>query len=264
MFLIKKLLFKFMELGLGLRTCFSLETRNPIFLNFRLSDEEARKVQASLPAGFTLRKIRFCQSDDEAAYWISYNLYEIAYPKPELRHIRKARCEINTFVTDTKGRAGVYVFSGSPYVSREMRPSVMGKICDLAERAVIWIYGCGKLIPLTYELTADRLHIALDQGPNRLQLDQPLRDDKADERLSGDYARFNDISFFNEGRTFDLVNVNSAFHEARFHRLEGSHLKNIQMKGPFFARSPEVVYFHRGEIAYSVTAMNRVLVGAPA
>src|SRR4051812_37198116 len=99
-FFLKKILFKFMELGLGLRTCFSLETKDPIFVNFRLSPAEADRVRKSLPAGFKLCPIRFGQSDSEAHYWISYNLYELKYPKPELQHIRKARCEINTFVED--------------------------------------------------------------------------------------------------------------------------------------------------------------------
>lgn len=261
LFLLKKLVFKFMELGLGLRTCFSLETRNPIFLNFRLSDEEARAVQASLPKGFTLEKIRFCDGDENAAHWVSYNLYEIAYPKKELSHIRKARCEINTFVRDAAGRPGIYVFSGSPYVSREARFSLIGRICDLAERAVIWIYGCGKLVPLVYDLGEREIRIALEQGPNRLQWKQTLADGEATERLSDDYHRFNDISFFNEGRTFDLVSVNSAFHRARFCRLDS--VTGCELNGPFFRRAPDFVYFHRGEIAYSVTAMNR-LVGATA
>lgn len=257
MFLLKKLVFKFMELGLGLRTCFTLETRNPIFVNFRLDDREADAVRRSLPPGFTLEAIRFCEGDERAAYWVSYNLYEIAYPNERLSHIRKVRCEINTFVRDAEGRAGVYVFSGSPYVSRESRRTVIGTICDFAERAVMWIYGCGKLVGLTYELSRDRLRISLDQNPNQLRFDQKVEDEEAEDRLSVDYCRFNDISFFNEGRTYDLVNVNSTLLGARFHRLSGSALQDCEVAGPFFRRAPDEIYFHRGEISYSVTAMNR-------
>ncbi|MFM8315789.1 MAG: hypothetical protein ACKOA8_16030, partial [Deltaproteobacteria bacterium] len=101
MFFLKKLLFKFMELGLGLRTCFSLETKDPIFVNFKLSPDEIEKVKKSLPMGFVLKPIRFCESDEIPEYWISYNFYQLKYPKPELASIKKARLEINTFVEDS-------------------------------------------------------------------------------------------------------------------------------------------------------------------
>jgi hypothetical protein len=259
MFLLKKLIFKLMELGLGLRTCFSLETRNPIFVNFELSEEEARRVQQSLPSGVRLEKIRFCDHDGEPAYWISYNLYEIRYPKKELERIRKVRCEINTFVRDAEGRRGVYVFCGSPYVSREEKPSLLGKICDFAERLVIFIYGCGKLTRLGYELTEKALRIELSEGKNTLSIERDIAGAASREqtRLSDEYQVYNDISFFNEARTFDLVNVNSAFLSARFEAIGKDALGDIQVRSPFFHRSPDRVYFHRGDIAYLVSSMNR-------
>src|SRR5258705_9918464 len=145
LFYLKKLIFKFLELGLGLRTCFSLETKNPIFLNFKLKPEEVKRVQDTLPRGWELQKIRFAQSDEAADYWISYNLYAIKYPKSELQHIKKVRCEINTFVTDPAGRRGVFVFSGSPYVSKQTKFDPVGVVCDMAERLVLFFYGFGKL-----------------------------------------------------------------------------------------------------------------------
>jgi hypothetical protein len=77
MSLLTRVLFKLMELSLGLRPYFSLRTRNPIFVNFDLSETERAAVQAALPSGFTLRALRFAASDDEARYWLSYNFYEI-------------------------------------------------------------------------------------------------------------------------------------------------------------------------------------------
>lgn len=251
MFWIKKLIFKFMELGLGLRTCFSLETKDPIFLNFRLTPDETDKVRRSLPDGFELARVRFRESDAESAYWVSFNLYEIKYPKKELARIRKVRCEINTFVTDPQGRKGIYVFCGSPYVSKERKPSVLGMICDFAERLVTFIYGCGKLTGLAYELTSKRLLVSLSEGENTLSIDQELEEGPP-ERLSSDYFIYNDISFFNEGRTFDLVNVNSSFVTAEFRRVECGAI----VQSPFFGRVPDEVLFHRGEIAYLVSSMN--------
>lgn len=256
-FILKKLLFKFMELGLGLRTCFSLETKDPIFVNFRLSEAEAEKVRRHLPSGFRLEKIRFCQTDESPEYWISYNLYELKYPKKELQHIHKVRCEINTFVTDPAGRKGVYVFCGSPYVSREERPSFFGMVCDFAERLVVFIYGCGRLTRLKYRLEKESLSIELHEGENRLNLQGTVRG--GEERLSDDYWRFNDISFFNDGKSFDLVNVNSAFFSAKFQEVSPGDAK---VEGPFFHRAPDCIYVHRGEIAYIVNSMNPMPVPA--
>lgn len=254
MFWIKKLIFKFMELGLGLRTCFSLETKNPIFLNFRLTPQECEKVRASLPAGFTLESVRFCESEQDSSYWVSFNLYEIKYPKKELRSIRKVRCEINTFVRDLRGRRGIFVFCGSPYVSKEQRPSLLGLICDFAERMVTFIYGCGKLTHLTYELSQDRLKVALSEGKNSLGVDEDLtKGELVEERLSWDYLVYNDISFFNDGRTYDQVNVNSLFVSAAFSRMRSSTV----VESPFFKRAPDQILFHRGEISYLVNSMNR-------
>jgi hypothetical protein len=257
MFFLKKLLFKFMELGLGMRTCFTLETRNPIFLNFRLDAAEAERVRAALPPGFELQSIHFTRDDDAPAYWVSYNLYEIAYPKKELAAIRKARCEINTFVTDATGRPGVYVFSGSPFVSREEKLTLLGKICDLAERAVIFIYGCGKLTRVRYRLDPTELTVELNAAGNSIAVRQTLSPGVAEARLSDDYLRFNDISFFNRGRTFDLVNVNSAFLAARFEALPSAATRECRIAGPFVNRAPDRVYFHRGDISYLVESMNR-------
>ena len=258
MFLLKKLVFKFMELGLGLRTCFSLDTKNPIFVNFKLSAEEASAVQAHLPAGIRLMKLKFCRSDASPEYWMSYNLYEIKYPKKELQAINKVRCEINTFVEDAEGRKGVYVFCDSPYVSKEQKPSVIGFICDLAERLVVFIYGCGKLIPLVYKLSDREVSIELNEGKNRLSLKHALSPPQQEEseQLSEDYWRFNDISFFNGARTYDMVNVSSSFYRAKFHCVEGSALSHFEIEGAFLQRAPEKVYFHRGEISYIVNSMN--------
>lgn len=259
-FFLKKVLFKFMELGLGLRTCFSLETRDPIFVNFKLTPEEADRVRQALPMGFKLCPIRFAQSDGEPNYWISYNLYELKYPKKELQRIRKARCEINTFVEDRLGRKGIYVFSGSPFVSEEKSWSVVGVICDFAERLVTFIYGCGKLIPLRYDVTADSVGIHFTQGDNHLRLDAGTAGLECTEALSSDYWRFNDISFFNQGKSFDLVNVGNSFYAARFQKIEGGDIDGATAISPFFGaeRRPDVVYLHRGEIAYLVNSLNRM------
>jgi hypothetical protein len=228
---LKSLLFKFMELGLGLKTYFSLETKDPIFVNFQLTADEAERVKRTLPPGFELQKIRFSQEDAEPAYWVSYNLYQIKYPKKELQGIKRSRCEINTFVRDAKGRKGVHVFCGSPLVSKEARPSLIGRVCELAERMVIFIYGCGKLIPLVYELGDRELKIDFRLRGNTMALRSPLPPPgAADARLSEDYWAFNDISFFNEGNTFDRVNVNSAFQRAKFQELDRSKLEAFEIE----------------------------------
>jgi len=258
MFILKKLLFKFMEVGLGLRTCFSLETKNPIFINFKLSDVEAEKLKRFLPPHFQLQKIRFAESDETADFWLSYNLYEIQYPKRQLEKIHKVRCEINTFVLDPLGRRGVYVFCGSPYVSREEHKSMTGWICDLAEYLVSFIYGCGKLIRLTYSLTQHVLEVHLKEGGNLIALKHRFDTNTAIcERLSNEYWIYNDISLFNEGKTFDLVNVNSAFLYAKFGCIEGDKLEDCQIENAFFRRKPDRVYFHRGSISYLVNSLNR-------
>ncbi len=259
MFWLKKLLFKFMELGLGLKTYFSLETKDPIFINFKLSAEEARAVQKHLPPGFKLQKIRFTERDLSAEYWISYNLYYIKYPKKELAGIRRVRCEINTFVRDASGRKGVLVFCGSPLVSRESKPSPMERLCDWAEHLVIFIYGCGKLIPLVYELSDRELKVEFEGKENRFSLHHRLPGDSGngDDRLSAEYAAYNDISFFNHGKTYDRVHVTSAFSSAKFHALEGGDLDHFSGHGPFFQRPPDKVLYHRGDIPYLVDALNR-------
>lgn len=254
---LKKIIFKLMELSLGLRPLLPLETKNPIFLNFRLTEEEQRAVRRALPAGFELLPLRFFADDPEPAFWVSYNLYAIKYPRPELADVRKARCEINTFVRDAGGREGVFVFCGSPFVSREEGGSFFGRLCDAAEALVVRLYGCGRLTSLGYELGADRLVIALDEADNTVALDVALTSARAEARLSDDYARFNDVSFFNGGRTFDLVNVNSAFSLARFETIEDDRLAAVRVHGPFFTRPPDGIHFHRGEIPYLVSALHR-------
>jgi hypothetical protein len=246
-----------MELGLGLQTCFKLDTKDPVFVNFKLSDAEAKKVSDSLPKDFQLRKIKFCETDTAAEYWISYNLYELKYPKKELAHIRKVRCEINTFVEDKKGRKGIYVFCDSPYVSRETKWSFFGTICDFAERMVTFIYGCGKLTGLIYSIWPMTLTIELKDGVNDISLRHPLKADGEQERLSDDYWTYNDISFFNQGKTLDYVSVTNAFHKARFTFIPGSELGDYPFAGPFFRRAPDAVYFHRGEVSYLVNSLNR-------
>ncbi len=240
-----------MELGLGLKTYFSLETRDPIFLNFALSREETERVRAALPAGFSLEKIRFTDEDEEARYWVSFNLYHIRYPKPELAGVRRARCEVNTFVTDPKGRRGVYVFS--PLVSKEDKPTFIGRICELAERLVLWIYGSGELLPLVYETGGGRVCIHFEE-PNHAMAVNYRQSERAERALSTDYQVFNDLSFFNGGKTFDRVNVDSRFGAARFQQLDSDGAK---IRSPFFDRGPDKIYFHQGDISYLVDALNR-------
>jgi hypothetical protein len=197
-------------------------------------------------------------------YWVSYNVYELAYPRPEMAAIRKVRCEVNTFVTDGHGRDGVYVFCGSPFVSREERRSVLGMLCDAAERLVIMLYGCGRLTRLRYELGEHTLRIDLDETDGQIALDVPLRpaSGRRAERLSDDYHRFNDVSFFNGGKTYDLVTANSAFVLAGFESVEldpsnASPQAPAPVAGPFFRRWPDRVFVHRGSIGYLVTTLNR-------
>jgi hypothetical protein len=256
MFVIKKLVFKFMELGLGLKTFFALETRNPVFINFKLTPEDVAEVQRNLPDGWRLRAIPFTTADDTPEYWLSYNFYELKYPTPRLAHIRKARGEINTFVEDPKGKCGIFVFGDSPYVSREHRTGVLGQICDVAERVVIFIYGCGKLTSLDYELQ-DQLRVSLHEPRNDLNLNLRLEDGEATVGLSESYLKFNDVSFFNRGRTFDLVNASSDFYRARFRVVDSASFQSMSVRTPFFSRAPDAIYYHRGDIAYLVNAMNR-------
>ena len=258
---LRRLAFKFMELGLGLRPCFSLQTRDPIFLNFRLRDDEVDAVRRALPPGFTLRPLRFTAADAEPAYWVSYNLYELRYPREDMAQLRKVRCEINTFVRDADGRDGVFVFCGSPFVSREERPSAMGRVADLAERIVIALYGCGRLTRLRYELAGGRLRVELDEPESSLALDLPLAapGGPAAERLSDDYHRFNDVSFFAGGRSHDLVHADSRFTLATFEPIDpdaGPGAAPAAVAGPFFRRPPDRVYLHRGEIGYLVSALH--------
>lgn len=264
MFFLKKILFKLMEFGLGLRPYFALQTRNPAFVNFRLSEAEAGAVRRALPPGYELRPLRFVASDPEPAYWVSYNLYELKYPRPELAMVRKVRCEINTFVRDAEGRDGVFVFCGSPYVSKEEGRSAMGRACDFAERLVAFIYGCGGLTRLRYELGGGELSAELDEGENRLAVRLPLAAGGGAggaERLSDDYHRYNDVSFFNGGKTYDLVTVNSAFTLAALEGVAEGDLAGARVEGPFFRRAPDRVYYHRGEIGYLVNALNRPRAG---
>ncbi len=246
-----------MELGLGLRTCFSLETKDPLFVNFKLSPSEIEAVQKKLPRGFRLVPVRFFESDSTPNYWLSYNFYEIHYPKKELQAIKKVRCEINTFVQDDQGKKGIYVFCGSPYVSREKKFSILGWVCDWAERTVCFIYGCGRLIPLTYELGQRKIQVHFADGENRVALEQPLPpEERPEEVLSTDYLKYNDISFFNDAKTYDLVNVNSAFLSATFTCVDAHDLKGTSIRSVFLNRPPDRLAFHRGEITYSVVSMN--------
>ena len=174
-----------------------------------------------------------------------------------MAELRKVRCEINTFVSDASGREGVFVFCGSPFVSREEEPSAIGRVADLAERLVIWIYGCGRLTRVRFELATERLVVELDEPDSRVSLDVPVSSAAGTDLLSPDYQRFNDVSFFNGGKTYDLVNVDSAFGQAGLQRIDGTLLAEHAVKSPFFDRAPDVVYVHRGEIGYLVSALNR-------
>jgi hypothetical protein len=258
MFLLKKLIFKMMELGLGLRTCFSLDTKDPIFVNFKLTAEEVISVKNVLPSGFELQPIRFLSSDDSPDFWVSYNLYELKYPNPQLASIKKARLEINTFVEDPTGRKGVFVFSDSPFVSRESKRSLLGSICDFAEWLVTKIYGCGHLVDLKFSLSEELSVIFQSQGQSlKIQGKTPESVDSEDFKLSSDYCLYNDISFFNHGKTCDYVNVNSSFHQAKFASLGIENCEAL-CEGPFFNRQPDVILVHRGNISYLVNALNLV------
>ena len=248
----RRLLFKLMELGLGLRPYFGLQTKNPIFVNFRLSDAEAAAVQASLPAGFALQSIRFSSSDTEPHSWVSYNFYELGYPRPEMAAIRKIRCEVNTFVCDPEGRLGVFVFCGAPFVSREQTPSTFGRVADFAEKLVIFLYGCGRLTAVRYEL-GRAIRATLDEPEASLTLD--VLAEGSPDRLSDDYQRYNDISFFNSGKSHDLVHVNSAFTLASIMRVDPASITGTG-KTLFFDRAPDEVLLHRGEIGYLVSALH--------
>lgn len=253
----KRLLFKLMELSLGLRPYFSLRTRNPIFINFRLTSIERERVERALPSGFTLRPLRFAISDGEPAYWVSYNVYELRYPKKEMAHLRKVRCEINTFVTDGSGREGIFVFCGSPFVSQEEERTAIGRVADWAERIVIFLYGCGRLTRVRFALTEERLAVELAEAESRLSIDLPVAAEGGDERLSPDYHRFNDVSFFAGGTTYDLVSVDSAFGRATLQRVDAASLAPLSVSSPFFDRAPDELYIHRGEIGYLVNALHR-------
>lgn len=256
MFLLKKVVFKVMELGLGLQTCFSLDTKDPIFVNFKLTAEEIEKVKKALPTGFKLQPIRFLSSDESPDYWVSYNLYELRYPKPELASIKKARLEINTFVEDSKGRKGIFVFSESPFVSRETKRSFLGSLCDFAEWLVTKIYGCGHLVDLQFSL-ADKLKVNFQARGQSLKIVGKTsgKVDSEDFKLSTDYCVYNDISFFNHGKSCDYVNVNSSFHQAKFSSVEIENFE-ISCEGPFFNRKPDSILVHSGNISYLVNALN--------
>ncbi len=254
---LKRFVFKLMELSLGLRPYFALRTRNPIFINFRLTTSERESVERALPDGFTLRPLRFTISDEEPAYWLSYNLYELRYPKKEMANLRKVRCEINTFVTDRTGREGVFVFCGSPFVSQEEKPTAIGRVADWAERLVIFLYGCGRLTSLRYALTEERLVVDLAEAESKLAIDVPVAAEPGEERLSPDYHRFNDVSFFAGGKTYDLVNVDSAFGRATLQHVDAASLARLSVATPFFERAPDHLYIHRGEIGYLVNALHR-------
>lgn len=250
-----------MELGLGLRTCFSLETKDPIFVNFKLSASEVEKVKASLPRGFKLDPIRFTEEEDERSFWVSYNFYELKYPTPQLARIKKARLEINTFVEDPQGRKGIFVFCKSPFVSRETDKSWLGCVCDFAEWLVTKIYGCGQLTGLKFSLN-HRLKVSLKAQNQMIEIDLDARPSSEEPqiRLSRDYLKYNDISFFNDGKSLDYVNVNSSFLQARFFCVPMSaDGATVEINSPIFQRKPDVILAHRGEIAYLVNSMNRCL-----
>lgn len=263
MFFLKKVIFKLMELGLGLRTCFSLETKDPIFVNFKLSPAEIESVKALLPPGFVLKPIRFTEDEEISSYWVSYNFYQLKYPSPKLAGIKKSRLEINTFVEDSQGRKGILVFCDSPFVSRESVKSLIGQVCDFAEWLVTKIYGCGQLIGLDYHL-AERLRVSMYAKNQKVNLDLPVpeQEHKPSIQLSSDYLNYNDISFFNQGKSLDFVNVNSSFIEARFFSVPLDCKEpqyQLTMESRLFARKPDVILAHRGEIAYLVNSMNRCL-----
>ncbi len=255
MHFLRKLIFKGMEFGLGLKTYFCLKTLNPIFINFKLTPEERELLQKKLPPGVKLQPIQFWASDTQAEYYLSYNLYAIEYPKKELQHIQKVRCEINTFVTDPHGRQGIYVFCGSPFVSKEMKLSFIQWIVDIAERVVMWIYRVGELIPFQYELTKNHITIDLQTREHELVINSNLSS-LSQEALSEDYQRFNDYSFFNGAKTFDRVNTTSDFTLARFYQLDPKTLQDVRVRNPFFNRAPDSLHFYHGSIPYLVDALN--------
>lgn len=260
-FFLRKLLFKCLELGLGLKTHFSLETRNPIFINFRLSSTELQAVQDALAPGYSLQKIRLLDSDIDSDYWLSLNLYEIRYPKKELSSIVKSRCEINTFVSGPNKLKGIYVFCGSPFVSKHTGAGILGYICDVAERIVMFIYGCGKLVPLEFQLTNSLLTLKVTTSGITADLAASVstgssNKEKSYSKLSDDYLIHNDISFFNRGHTFDRVTSNSSFSLARFTSFTPDSLLEWTLQTPFFSRKPDSVFYHLGNITYTIDALS--------
>jgi hypothetical protein len=256
-YFISKLIFKFLELGLGLKTFFLLETESPIFIHFNLTEEETNRLKQALPKGFSLCPIRMTESQIEPRYAISYNAYRILYPKAELKDVVKARLEINTYVQDSFGRKGILVFSGSPIVSKETGSNPLGKICDFAERLVIWIYGCGKLRPMKYQLSEKDLHFQFSDQDHQIDISLALPSTTSDEPLSKEYWQHNDISFFNQGRTEDFVFVNSRFYETKFRKVSESELSKIKISGPLFKnRSPDALFYSHQKIPYLVNALN--------
>ena len=165
------------------------------------------------------------------------------------------RCEINTFVRDPAGRQGVFVFAGSPLVSAEETKDPLARIADMAERLVMFLYGCGRLVRLRYALGPADLRAAFDEVGSKLELDVPVPAEET-ERLSDDYHRFNDVSFFAEGRTFDLVTFDSSYVLARFARVEPAALEGVRVTSPFFERAPDAIYVHRGDVSYFVSALH--------
>lgn len=239
---------------MGLKAYFSLETRNPIFINFRLSSEERLKVEKDLAQGFTLQPIRLLETDPEPYYWLTLNAYNIRYPRPELKSVSKSRLEVNIYVCDAKGRKGIYVVS--PYVSKEMGGSILGKICDLAERLVMGIYGCGNLVPLEYAISNSNITFRIHKDGISADISSGWSGGDL-VKMSRDYIIHNDISFFNRGRTRDRVLTDSRFSLGRFVSPPREAFEKWSCKTDYFNRRPDSVFFHIGEISYTVDALNR-------
>lgn len=256
---IRRSLLKLLELGLGLKPYFKLETLNPLFLNFKLQGDELERLRRLLPPGYEPEPLRFMESDDERHHRVSLNVYEVVSPDPRLRRLTRSRLEINAFVRDSEGSRGILVFHDSPFVSRSSCTTFLARRSDAIEQMVIALYGCGSLRDLSYELQERSLGLSLSSPSVEIRTEGaslPILEQDEGLLLAADVWRFNDNAIFNGGRTRDFVFVNSSFRVARFQSLPVDLCRQIRVKTKIFERSPDEVLWHRGPIDYLVCSLN--------
>ncbi len=250
-FSLKRTTLKFLEImGFGISPYFSLCTQNLIFINFKLTEDEAKLIEQHLPSAIKLKRIRFFSKEEVSHYWLSYHFYDVFYPIKEIKG--KSRCDIITFVEDQKGRKGIYVLDNSPFVSKENGFS----ITEVVERIVMFTYSCGQLIPLKLELTNSQIEIGLVDKKTRIDLKHKLRDCAAINALSSDYWEYIDISFLNNAKTYDLVSVNSQFYQAKFSEIKGEEIDEFSIKDPFLNRNPDFIYYYPGKVSYLLSSLH--------